>query len=198
MGAILVYKTMVAGSKTIVNRLIELVHHEENKIESEQDFYTGHFGATHQIIKSKLVYNGKNKEDYLKYINEFVDEEEIEKYVIKYTVLGELGYIAYKLKVNSDCAKTRSKLKLHVINGLGPGNKIIKKFNNITELKRFINNVDQPHKYLNAEITDERLNYLGYIDAETRKYKTKPKVLPKKYDYIDKLNVYGYAAYNPY
>ncbi len=197
MGAILVDGMLVTGVKTIQNRLKEIINDDDNNVIHEQDFYTGHFGATIDITKSSKTYKGKTKDKIEGNMAKFLEEENFEKYIIKYAIIGQLGYIAYKLKVKTHHI-TRGKVYLWVLRENRINGCDIHEFNNITELKKFIRDIPDPYKYINSDIKDDKYNTIGYIGSEKRKYKTKPRTLPKKYDYIDELVAIGYAAFNPY
>lgn len=80
------------------------------------------------------------------------------------------------------------------------GRRIEKSFDNISEMKRYARNTDSMEKkrLYGLNIYDLKTHdIVGTISGETRNYKTEPKKLPKKYDFISEYNTYMYGGWCP-
>lgn len=184
MGGMLVTNKLVCGRSEIEQRLENIIEHDYRSRETDHDMYRGDFGSTQRIVDVGSELKGKSQDRIDKNFEKFEESVRFEKYEIKYQVIGQLGYVARVLKVDVP-NPPRKPIRVG-----------LQEFKNVTELKRYLKNHHNPKSFLGKEIICG-FNTVGYIRSESRTYKTRPKKLPKKYQWLDEKVVIGFGAYNP-
>lgn len=193
MGAESRFGRMKVVRKEIKKGLKQLINHEYSTRETEQDSYRGDFGST-QVISQRKEYKGKSKsvidKNFEKFQNDNIDQ--IEKYQIDYSVIGQLGFVARKVKV--ELYGKGLKGPFIIKNGFA-----CKEYKNVTEIKNALKNVSTAKELYGNEVylANGLSGPVGRITAEQRIYKTEPKKLPKKYQYIDEFVEIAYGGFVP-
>ncbi|MFF0676853.1 hypothetical protein ACFYSI_13100 [Staphylococcus xylosus] len=198
MGGILKTGLFTVPLKEISKTFCDLINDDFNSRREDEDMYRGDFGSTHSFneITPRLKETGKVKMQ--KGYESFYEKTEFEKYKITYRVIGHTGYVAQKLKVDT-FASTKGKVILNIPKTVP--NELFnptKTFDSITDLKKYLENTNNPHVYKASEILTENYQKIGSVEVLSRNYKSRPKTLPKKYQWIDQYVVVSYGAINPF
>lgn len=187
MGAILKTGRVRVGRAHMKQWLEKMSEADAASRRDEHDMYRGDFGSS-TVARTYKNYSGKSKAVIEKNYDRFVDETEFEKYVINYAIIGQCGYIAYKTVVSFQGQTPRGELR---VNG--------KVFRNVTALKEALKDVHTAKRLYGQKIfRKDGWQAEGVIGAETHIYKSQPKALPKKYQWMDELVEMAYGGYNPY
>ncbi|RIN27696.1 hypothetical protein [Staphylococcus succinus] len=197
MGAILETGSLACSKTDIKRRLINIVDLDEKNVVQDEDFYNGGFHATQGFKQIGKEMKDKDKRTIETNHYNFIENNDFEKYVIHYKVIGSLGYKAHALKVftyTSLKGKVILEYPKEYIWGQSP--RTIE-FKNITSLKRYVKESSE-FRELNGSIIRNKDGFkLGEISTQERIYKTKPKKLPQKYQWLDEYVCVTYGAYNP-
>lgn len=199
MGTIYNTGTLKATPETIISRLNLIRERDRKSRVRQEDMYRGDFGSSHvnrggPLVSFEYLNTEKQRDRNEQKFNDLMLDKN-DKYIIHYASIRRLGFLAAKLKV-----ETHHGYKS--VNGIGVKEKgITKRFKNITELKKYVKNLSPLGKKRlhNAYIVDlKTYQNVGVIAGERRVYKSKPKKLPKKYDFITEYNEYIYGGGCPY
>lgn len=188
MGALFQDGRLTTGKTEVKSVLQGLVDDDYESRRGEDDMYRGDFGSTHGI-KHVKTYKGKAESVRDKHAEAFFDSHEFVKYEIHYAIVGQLGYVAHTAKA-----------EMHVKGLRGPLYVGMQSFKHVTELKQALKNPTVAKKLhgLPIKASAPYLQRVGYIGSDSRVYKTKPKSLPKKYQWIDEQVDVAYGAWNPF
>lgn len=197
MGAILETGSLACGKQDIKRRLINIVDFDEKQVVNEQDFYNGGFHATQGFKEIGTEMKDKNKKKIETNHHNFLENNEFEKYVMHYKIIGKLGYIAYALQVVTYTSPKGKVILEYPKNSVWGSLPRTLEFKNITSLKRYIKESSEPKELKGGLIKNESNFELGKIETKTRIYKTKPEKLPQKYQWLDDYVFITYGAYNP-
>lgn len=194
MGAILQFDFLQSTKKSFFNTINNIIDEDYDSRRTEEDMYRGDFGDS-SISKRPLIFFEKLSTKNQIEKNKLKFEQELsrknEKYTIDYAVVGNLGYLAVKLKPE-------------IYKNYKSSNGILvkrKKFKNISEFKKYLSRIEktQLNTYHFLDIYDAKTNeVVGRINGDEHFYKTKPAKVPKKYDFIESYDVYGYGGFCPY
>ncbi|WP_436962318.1 hypothetical protein [Staphylococcus shinii] len=197
MGAILETGSLACSKKDIERRLINIVDFDEKHVVHDEDFYNGGFHATQNFKQIGKEMKDKNKSNIERNHYNFVENNDFEKYVMHYKIIGSLGYKAHALKVITYTSPKGKVILEYPKEYIWGQSRRTLEFKNITSLKRFVKECSEPSK-LNGSIIKNKEDFeLGEISTQERNYKTKPKKLPQKYQWLDEYVCVTYGAYNP-
>lgn len=188
MGAIFKQGRLTAGKNEVEKVFQNLIDDDNNTRRTDDDMYRGDFGSTH-TIKCVDTFKGKSESVRDKHADAFIDSHDFVKYEIHYAIVGHLGYEAHKaIPV------------MHVKGLRGPFYIGTQTFKNITEIKQVLKSPVKAQSLHGQHIKtfSPNLQSVGYIGSDSRTYKTKPKSLPKKYQWLDEVVDVAYGALNPY
>ena len=187
MGAIFRSGRMQTGKAMIEDELQRIVDFDYGTRSTDEDMYRGDFGST-QSFKNIKTYKGKSEGVRDKNMADFLDTHDFEKYEIHYSIIGQLGYMAYSPKVNMEVTGARGPFR---VNG--------REFKNVTEIRNATKDIHRGQKLIGQTIR-QKSSYMevGRIGMDYRIYKTKPKKLPMKYQWISEYVDVVYGAHNPY
>ena len=187
MGAILKTGRVSVGKQQMRKWLERMSENDAMSRRSDEDMYRGDFGSS-QVASSHQTFTGKSPSAIDKNYEAFEEKTNFKKYTIDYAVIGQLGYIAYKAKVTFQGQTPRGELR---VNG--------KVFRNVTALKEALKDVHTAKRLYGQKIfRKDGWQAEGVIGAETHIYKSQPKALPKKYQWMDEFVEMAYGGYNPY
>lgn len=197
MGKILEINSFTVCRNEVEKDLAEIVENDA-KYQRDYDDASQGYGECHSIHQIAQPLLDKSKPKIIKNHENFEQRNDFEKYIIHYQVTGFLTYIAKTLKVNMRGISKKEVTLVFPNYNLGKLFKDEKTFKNVTELKRFTKDYHTPHKLDGATILNDKGTQIGEVESESRTYKTKPKTLPKKYQWLDELVVVSFGAYNPF
>lgn len=190
MGASFRSSTAKLGISSIRLYLNNIIERELDSRSSEDDMYRGDFGSSTLAVTRPKIYKGKSERKIEKNFMKFEDETNFKKYVIDYAIIGQLGYLAKKSIVK---LQGRPVGKIILVNPLGSR----MEFKNITELKNELKkDLFFAQKALYSRIFCGNVE-IGVVDFEAHAYKSKPKRLPKKYQWLEEYVEIGYGGYVP-
>ncbi|MGP5096171.1 hypothetical protein [Staphylococcus equorum] len=210
MSTLIRTESMTAPKSKVVAMLNQMVLEEYASRHFESDMYRGDFGSS--IVQSSSVFEDetRNEDKIIKNFSKFENQEfcELEKYIIKYALIGLAGYVAYEEpKVTIQPGTRLNKYEKYIIKYPDSSNKFevnnIRRFENITSMKNYAREHSNPHCLVGATISKYNTQTgshtkVGGLYSKTRQYKNKPKALPKKYIKLDELVTVAFGGGCPY
>ena len=179
----------------VASYLNGIIERDRASRQTEQDMYRGDFGSSSLNRRTIKTYDLKTNTQAMidKRYQDFVSGagHQFEKYVMDWSVIGQLGYIAYTTKV---VLPTGLSGPLY-IRGLGG-----KGFKNVTELRAAVRN--NPTKEMVGKAIylygRQGIVDVGRIEMDCHIYKTKPAKRPDKYNWLERYIEVAYGGFNPY
>lgn len=195
MGRMFVDGSLMIEKGEIVKRFNRIIERDFASRRTEHDMYRGDFGSSRVSPSPLKIYKGKSENVIEKNSKKFIEEyyERFDKYIIDYAITGQLGYIAKSAKLimlTQGSIRGGLRIKTDFMS--------YKEFKNITELKKALKeNLQFAKENMGETVYDKNWNKVGHIGSDSRVFKTRPKELPKKYQWLDEYVHVTYASWNP-